>query len=316
MVLLAIFGCVSAPLLLHFQYDYLYNHMKQTLNAQFLVWAIVVVFAALDHLLSWLPLFYHYLGWARTDWNTRYLRLYWAVILFWSLVCAVDVPVAVLIVYVGKKTDFPVPHLIKMLVRCPLCCLRCCTRERRNIFTQVVAIWHSLIAIQIVCFYLVVVFVAFFARPVHTAVLFIFYVAFGFFLITSLMLLFATTQVRKEQITITLGIVMPRVLLTLMFILLVFFIGFFAFTFLRITIFVGDAESKQIPGIVGSLIPTAVIAVLGYLARLLLRKYNSETDDRHNNVYAYAAPDVIESQWILKRNDGAASGDEDSIPDV
>ena len=310
MLLLAIFGCVSAPLLLHFQYDYLYNHMKKTLNSQFLVWAIVTVFAAVDHLLSWLPLFYHYLGWAQTDWNTRYVRVYWAVILFWSLVCGVDVPVAAFIVYVGKKKDFPVPHLIKVLVRFPLCCLKCCTRERRNTFTQFVAVWHSIIAIQIFCFYSVVVFVAIFARPVHTAVLFIFYIAFGFFLVTSLMLLFATTQVRNDQLTITLRIVMPRVLLTLMFILLVFFIGFFAFTFLRITIFVGDAESKQIPGIVGSLIPTAVIAVLGYLARRLLRTYNSEDDDKQNNVYAYAIPD---SHWV-ESNDGAANGDDDSIP--
>ena len=95
-----------------------------------------------------------------------------------------------------------------------------------------------------------------------------------------------------------------------MFILLVFFIGFFAFTFLRIAIFVGDAESKQIPGIVGSLIPTAVIAVLRYLARRLLHTYNSEEDDKQNNVYAYAVPD---SQWV-EGNDGAANGDDDSIP--
>ena len=280
--------------------------MKTTLHSQFLVWAIVTVLIAVDHILSWIPLFYHYVGWAQAGWNTRYDRVYWVVISFWALVSVVDIPVAAVIVYSGKKTDFPVPHLIKVLVRFPFFCLKFCSREKRNIFTQFVAIWHSIVAIQLFCFYSVVVFVAFIARPLHTAVLFIFYIAFTFFLVTSLMLLFATTQVKNEREKLTPRIVVPRILLTVIFILLVFFISFFAFTFLRITIFVGDGESKQIPGLVGSLIPTAVIAVLGFLAKRLLAKYNEQLDSEEVDVYAYAAPDLDGIENWVEENDGAA----------
>ena len=288
--------------------------MKTTLHSQFLVWAIVTVLIAADHILSWIPLFYHYVGWAQEGWNTRYDRVYWVVILFWALVSVVDIPVAAVIVYSGKKTDFPVPHLIKVLVRLLLLlCLKQRHREKRNIFTQFVAIWHSIVAIQLFCFYSVVVFVAFIARPLHTAVLFIFYIAFTFFLVTSLMLLFATTQVRNEREKLTPRIVVPRVLLTVIFILLVFFISFFAFTFLRITIFVGDGESKQIPGLVGSLIPTAVITVLGFLAKRLLAKYNEQLNDeqlnsKEDNVYAFAAPDLDGIENWVEGKDGAANG--------
>ena len=292
MIFLTFFTCLSAPLLLYSQYINIYNHMRTTLHSQFLVWAIVMVLIAADHLLSWTLLFYHYVGWAQAGWNTQYFPAYWVVISFWVLVTLVDIPVAAVIIYSRRMTDFPVPHLIKVLVRFLFFCLIPCTREKRNKFTQFIALWHSIIAIQLFCFYSVVVFVAFIARPLHTALLFIFYIAFIFFLITSLMLLFATTQIRNEREQLTPRIVVPRILLTVIFILLVFFISFFAFTFLRITTFFGDGESRQIPGIVGSLIPTAVIAILGFLARRLLARYD-EPPDNNENVVPPAANEAV-----------------------
>ena len=192
MTLLAILSCIGAPLIIHLQYSKLYEYMnpKHSEHSQFLVWAIVTIFILADHLLTWFPLFYHYVGWAQTEWNTRYQFVYWVTILFWSLVLAVDIPITAIIVYTGKKNDFPVPRLIIMLA----CFNKCCSGKRQNIFLQFVAVLHSIIAIQIFCFYSAVVFMALIARPVHTAILVIFFASFVFFLVTSLMLLFTATQ--------------------------------------------------------------------------------------------------------------------------
>ena len=47
-------------------------------------------------------------------------------------------------------------------------------------------------------------------------------------------------------------------------------IVFFGFTFPRITVFAGDTESSRIPGLVRLLLPSVLIAILGFMAKKLL----------------------------------------------
>ena len=81
---------------------------------------------------------------------------------------------------------------------------------------------------------------------------------------------------REFCINIIIGIVQIFV-----FIFFLFMIVFFGFTFLRITAFVGDTESSCIPGLVGSLLPSVLITILGFMAKKLLDSYgkNLEQDD-------------------------------------
>lgn len=48
--------------------------------------------------------------------------------------------------------------------------------------------------------------------------------------------------------------------------------------------FVGDTESGRIPGLVGSLLPSVLIAILGYMAKKLLDSYSAgnNSDDSVN----------------------------------
>ena len=266
MILLAIVACIGAPLIIYHQYNRIYVFMKLTENSQFLVWAIVTVFIFTDHLLTWIPLFYNYIGWVRKEWNTQYQPVYWLTIIFWSLVAAVDIPVIAVIVRIRNKRNFPVPRLIRVLSRC-------CPVQWRNFFMQFVAIFHTVLAIQIFCFYSAMVFVAFIARPIHTVVLFAFFGVFIFFLVTSLMLLFARTEdinIIKSKCSRTL----LTILAVLTYILFVFFICFYAFTFLRLTIFVGDTNLPNLRLPV-YLLPTAIITILGVLAKVHLGEKES-----------------------------------------
>ena len=80
-------------------------------------------------------------------------------------------------------------------------------------------------------------------------------------------------------------------------------IVFFGFTFLRITVFVGDTESSRIPGLVGSLLPSVLIAILGFMAKKLLDNY-SEVDDKTSgdeHIQDFDAL-VMENFSMLKRS--------------
>ena len=65
---------------------------------------------------------------------------------------------------------------------------------------------------------------------------------------------------------------------TFIFIFFLVMIVFFGSTFLRITVFVGDIESSCIPGLVGSLLPSVLIVILGFMAKKLLDSYSENLE--------------------------------------
>lgn len=56
-----------------------------------------------------------------------------------------------------------------------------------------------------------------------------------------------------------------------------FTIVLFGFTFLRITVVAGDTESSRIAGLVGSILPSVLIAIFGYIAKKLLDQKTGDT---------------------------------------
>ena len=110
----------------------------------------------------------------------------------WVVVALIDFLVALAVVLVAKKKDFPVPDLVHYLTLhfafCP-----CVGKGVKNTYLiQILAVWHTLAALQIACFHAIFVFVAFIAQPLHTALTMIFYAAMVFCLTTTFMLLYAS----------------------------------------------------------------------------------------------------------------------------
>ena len=125
------------------------------------------------------------------------------------------------------------------------------------------------------------IFIGFIAQPLHTALTMIFYTAMVFCLITTFMLLYASIhsgyyrerKKKKDYLKwICISIFFSSAKLSI-FVFFLFTIAFFGFTFLRITVVVGDTESSRIPGFIGSLMPSILIAILGIMAKKLLDGY-------------------------------------------
>ena len=188
-------------------------------------------------------------------------------------------------VLLAKKKDFPVPRILfAILLSTAQFALGFGKKVKNTYAIQVLAVWHTLAALQIACFHAIFIIVSFIAQPLHMAFTTIFYVAMVFCLTTTFMLLYASFHAghyaslkrgnfREFCINVIISIVQ-----TFVFIFFLFMIVFFGFIFLRIT---GDTESSRIPELVGSLLPSVLIAILGFMAKKLLDSYseNLEQDD-------------------------------------
>lgn len=284
---LALFASLAAPILIYQQYGKIYTYAKEKSgNFLYLIWSIVTLCTVADYLLSFLALFYHIQCWSRPHYDSIYKNLYVGALGVWVAVGILDLPIAVLVVLKSKKKDFPVPDLVRYI----MCHFHSCPwvgREITNTYIiQILAVWHTLAALQILCFHAVFVFVAFIAQPLHTGLTMIFYAATVFCLTTTIMLLYASFHVghyvslkqgKMREFFTNLGF---GVLQTLIFIFFLFTIIFFGFTFLRIIVFVGDTESSRISGLVGSVLPSVLIAIFGFMAKKLLDNY---TDKNQKN---------------------------------
>ena len=284
---LALFASLAAPILIYQQYGKIYAYTKEKSgNFLYLTWSIVTLCTIADYLLSFLALFYHIECWSRPHYDSIYKNLYVGALGVWVTVGILDLPIAILVVLKSKKKDFPVPDLIRYIT----CHFHSCPWVGREItntyFIQILGVWHTLAALQIFCFHAVFVFIAFIAQPLHTGLTMIFYAATIFCLTTTIMLLYASFHVghyvtlkqgKMREFITNLGF---GVLQTLIFIFFLFTIIFFGFTFLRITVFVGDTESSRISGLVGSVLPSVLIAVFGFVAKKLLDNKNQKIDDK------------------------------------
>ena len=282
LVALALFASLAAPILIYLQYDTIYTYTKSG-NSLYLTWSIVTLCTVADYLLSFLALFYHIQCWSRPHYDSIYKNLYVGALGVWVAIAILDLPIAILVVLKSKKKDFPVPDLVHFIT----CHFHSCPwvgKEVKNYFIQILAVWHIVAALQIFCFHAVFVFVAFIAQPLHTGLTMIFYAATIFSLTTTIMLLYASFHnvslkqgelTQREFVTkICFGI-----LQTVTLGLFLFTIIFFGFTFLRITVFVGDTESSRISGLVGSALPSVLIAIFGFMAKKLLDNYTDKNQE-------------------------------------
>ena len=255
------------------------------LQNQYLIWSIVTLCTVADYLLGFLALAHHYLCWSipHYDNSAAVDKLYQLVISACVVLALLNIPITIAVVLKSKRKDFPVPDLIHYITRhCP------CVGVNTSVI-QILAVWHVLLALQISCVHTVFVFLAFIAHPLPTAMTIIFYAATVFCLTTTIMLLYASCQfdryhcksdsskkVRKKKLckNICSGIVQTIVVICFLFTVI-----FFGFTFLRITVFVGDTESGRISSMVGSLLPTVLIAIFGIAAKKLVDDTTEENDD-------------------------------------
>ena len=290
---LAVFATLAAPFLTYQQYRKIYTFAKRnTRNFRYLLWSFVSLCVIGDYLLSFLALFYHVECWTKPHLDNTYKPLYTGALGAWVGVAAIDFVVALAVVLFTKKKDFPIPDLVRYLTfHCTIC--PWVGKKVKNTYAiQVLAVWHTLAALQIACFHAIFIFISFIAQPLHTALTMIFYAAMVFCLTTTFMLLYASLHAghyvslkrgkfREFCINVIIGIFQ-----TFVFIFFFFMIVFFGFTFLRITVFVGDTESSGIPALVGSLLPSVLIAMLGFVAKKVLDSYgeNLEKDDYKINV--------------------------------
>ena len=312
---LAIFASMAAPILIYQQYPKIYSYTKEKSgNFLYLTWSVVTLCTVADYLLSFLALFYHIQCWSRPHYDSIYKNLYVGALGVWVAVGILDLPIAVLVVLKSKKKDFPVPDLVRYIT----CHFHSCPWVGREItntyFIQILAVWHTLAALQILCFHAVFVFVAFIAQPLHTGLTMIFYVATVFCLTTTIMLLYASFHVghyvslkqgKLREFFTNLG---RGVIQTLIFIFFLFTIIFFGFTFLRITVFVGDTESSRISGLVGSILPSVLIAIFGYMAKKLLDTYmdnnqkNGSNDEVQNDLNPVGHMNNSDNIFIMSKN--------------
>ena len=287
LVALIFFAFLAAPILIYQHYDKIYKYAKQKSKNLHLIWSIVTLCTVADYLLGFLGLAYHYLCWSVPHFviSATVDRLYRTVIGGGVAIALLNLPITIAVVLKSKKKNFPVPDLIRYIT-CHCRCCPCIGMEIKNTSViQILAVWHVLLALQLFCVHTVFVFLAFIANPLPTALTIIFYAATVFCLATTIMLLYASCQFdhcvsfkqgRKKEFfkNICSGIVQ-----TIIFICFLFTVIFFGFTFLRITVFVGDTESGRISSMVGSLLPTVLIAIFGIAAKKLLDDTTEEKGD-------------------------------------
>ena len=98
------------------------------------------------------------------------------------------------------QSDFPVPDLIHCLMGfLPIVHVMESLRLYTHII-QILAVWHVFVALQIVCFHAIFIFIGIIAQPLHTALTMIFfYTAIMFSLTTTFTLLYASFHVRHSE---------------------------------------------------------------------------------------------------------------------
>ena len=210
----------------------------------------------------------------------------------WFTMVIVDIPIAIAVVLKSKKKKLHVPDLVRYIM-CHFRSCPCVKKDMNTYVIQIFAVGHTLFAVQILSFHAVFIFVAFIAQPLHTGLTMIFYVAIVFCLSTVVMLLYASFCVgdykspkkgkRREVFTsVCFGILQTSILIFFLFIVVLF-----GFTFLRITVIVGDTESSRISGLVGSILPSILLAVLGFMAKKVLDQKNCDdkSDIENSNPY-------------------------------
>ena len=282
---LLVFITLAGPILLILYKDELYTNAKEnTNNFLYIIWSLATLCFTGTYMICFLMLGYHVECWVKPHYDAHYKNIYNYFIAIFSLVHILDLIIAIPIVLLAGYNDFPVPDLIRYIT-CHFSKCRCIGKEKKNTYCiQIVAVWHTLSMVQLLTFHIVPIFLAFVATPLHTALVMIFYAATVFSLFTTIMLIYATFNIgdrvnKKTLKKVFLKGLVKYSVLAITFLCLLFTVIFLGFSFLRITIFVGEQESSRVTGLIGSLLPTALIAGLGIIAKKLLPKEESRKKD-------------------------------------
>ena len=274
-IVLEVFCTVGLVVLLYSFLDQLYAVSYNTRWSQtmYFVWACVIVaficcVAALtfDFIVT--------LGYrlAEADGLPARANLYYIAIVVAILAILFDLIMAALLTKIKSKKDFPIPHAIRFI-----CCvnLQCC--HGNTLFLEVLAILSTLLATQLLAFHSVFLTLAFMASPVQAGASILFIGACIFCAISILTLFLAVVRKRPDHLRVTVKFVVLRVVTVGLFLFLLAFVVLFSYYFLRVTVFSGDSQTGGFTSIVASIIPSVLLAGLGWLAKRMFERYQKNT---------------------------------------
>ena len=159
------------------------------------------------------------------------------------------------------KSSFPLPYILKVFFH---------RYKYGGILAQILALWNFTNVLQLLAFHATFIFFGFVAIPIQAASNILLYSATIFFGISTLALFFSTFKETNEKIFFK--FLLQRTVMIFVFVSFFTFSVLLAFCFLRLTIYVGDAESGGIPGLFSSLAPSLLLAGLGFVAKRMLER--------------------------------------------
>ena len=275
-VLLEVFSTIGTMVLLYLYLDQLYalTHKTRWSQTMYFVWACVIV-AFVCSVAAIVITFMVTVLSRLTEANGAPARanLYYIGLFVVLLAIVFDVIAAIVLAKIKSKPDFPIPHAIRFI-----CCinLQCC--HGNTLFLQCLAILSSLIAAQVLAFHSVFLTLAFMASPVQAGASILFYGACIFCAISVLTLFLAVVHKRPNHLGVTLRLIFLRIIPVTLFLFLLAFVVLFSYYFLRVTIFSGDAQTGGLTSILASVVPSALLAGLGWFAKRMFEQYSGNAN--------------------------------------
>ena len=277
-VLLEVFSTIGMVALLYLFLDELYaiTHNTRWSQTMYFVWACVIV-AFLCAVTAIVLNFTVIIGSRLVEANGSPARasLYYISILVFLLAIAFDVTAAVVLTKIKSQPDLPVPYAIRFV-----CCidLRCCRGS--TLFLQWLAILSLLLATQLLAFHSVFLTLAFMASPVQAGASILFFGACVFCGVSVLTLFLAVLHRRPSHLGVTVRFVLFRLITVTLFLVLLAFVVLFSYYFLRVTVFSGDSQTGGLTNIIASVVPSALLAGLGWFAKRMFERYHSTTSGK------------------------------------
>lgn len=270
LVALSAFITITIPILLNEKYSTLYKlAQRDSTNHLFAIWAAVIVFFISSATMIGMDIIFFFarrISSAQGSIWPHYVAI--SVLIFLSLLDFV------LVIFVRKQRDFPLPYALKILF--------CCTRVRWNgntVILQTISMWVVTTFVHLAGFHLTFIFLAFVASPVQTGSTFLILFAGVLSMISIVTLLLATIQnnfspeameLRKKR---PFHVLIFKSLRLIPFFSVLIFTILFATCYVRVTIRVGDVQSGGIPTLLASIAPAVLLAIMGYIGRHVLVRY-------------------------------------------
>ena len=287
---------IGTPLLVRAHYKALYIHAKEKdSNYIFAVWAVAVVAAIVVIMIVTVDVTKLFIQ--RLSDGVPSVWQYYVGMTFLILFFIFDF---ILALSVTKKSDFPLPDVLKVLCFQSHHCYK-----GRTVLPQTLAIWFTIMAAQILTFHAAFIFLALIASPVQTISTNLLYIAALFCSVSFITLFFASFRRKVIKDHNKMYFFFRHILYFVLFFCVLSFIILFATCFLRVTVYVGDVRSGGLPSLFASLAPSAFLGALGFLAKRVLEKYGTQMPDEvvQNNHSSG-------SQVALTIPEDAASNDE------